>query len=627
MKEKISLPSVELPPSNDPTAKLFSESKIPGVHTDEILEMVGDDDRKRLPQIIGRYRTAYPDNFSNKSNNKEVVDSKTLRDILSDVAALKEAAPVGYVKVEDIIRRSRSEANEMISIIKQEGSRRPEQCRRYANGQFVHPELADLILARLAVDFAYNPISEPSFSPGINGAKTAPPPKPSSDNRRHRVETRDVSMPAIELPDDKTPEGKEHSEPASNDDAGEEVEKDSGRPAKTTEQLLAEDRMTEDSVKAYLMAIRRTPLLSVVEERSLTLRYRAGDMSAKERLINSNLGLVVSIAKKHTGRGLDFLDLIQAGNLGLIRAIERYDPDYRIRDPETGQVIKDEPLKLSTLATWWIKQAVYREISNRGRGIRLPIHVFESIFRLNRAIRQAAVDAGDALTQSELAARLGVRVEDMEQVLNYNRTIESLDAGLLRGRGSLDEESPRHQFISDKKMADPELAMAYQTAKKELRTLMQQFGLNKKEIHILNLRLGLNKSTGADCTLEEIGQYYNVSRERIRQIESRALRKLKFEAKRRGLVKNIKLYIGLLQQCGRAELSAADEQDDAGVLGEPVNPIALPSMTNEPELYPHPYHQLKEHDLVLFWRKVAALSPKERENSSVMHRVKSNLNW
>lgn len=261
---------------------------------------------------------------------------------------------------------------------------------------------------------------------------------------------------------------------------------------------------SEDPVHLYLKEIGNYPLLTIEEEVSLSKRIENGDEEAKNILAESNLRLVVSIAKKYVGRGLSFLDLIQEGNLGLIKAVEKF--DYT------------KGFKFSTYATWWIRQAITRSIADQSRTIRIPVHMSEIINRTYRASRSLLQTLGREPTEQELAEEVNLPIEKVREVLKISSDPVSLDT-------PIGEEDDSHlgDFIKDEAVMGPEEAASYSILKDQIAKLLDT--LTEREQRVLILRFGL--SDGRTRTLEEVGKEFNVTRERIRQIEAKALRKLR----------------------------------------------------------------------------------------------------
>lgn len=262
--------------------------------------------------------------------------------------------------------------------------------------------------------------------------------------------------------------------------------------------------LTDDSVRMYLREIGRIPLLNGVEEVELAKRMEGGDLTAKKRLAEANLRLVVSIAKKYIGRGLSLLDLIQEGNTGLLRAVEKF--NYR------------KGFKFSTYATWWIRQAITRAIADQARTIRIPVHMVEMINKLIRVQRQLVQDLGRTPLPEEVAAEMGIPVDKVEHIIKISQETVSLEAPV-----GDEQDSKLGDFIEDKDSMSPEELAIYQLLKGHVSDFLQF--LSPREQKILRLRFGLED--GRTYTLEEVGKEFGVTRERIRQIEAKALQKLK----------------------------------------------------------------------------------------------------
>ena len=269
---------------------------------------------------------------------------------------------------------------------------------------------------------------------------------------------------------------------------------------------------TEDPVRMYLKEIGNVPLLSTEEEVALAQRVEAGDESAKKQLIEANLRLVVSIAKKYVGRGMPFLDLIQEGNMGLMKAVDKF--DY------------SKGFKFSTYATWWIRQAINRGIADTGRTIRVPVHMVETINKTLRMTRTLLQELGREPTPEEVADRLGVPVARVREVLKISRDPVSLDT-------PIGEEDDSHlgDFIEDDSALSPADSAAFSMLREELSTALES--LTDRERQVVQLRFGL--VDGRARTLEEVGKEFNVTRERIRQIEAKALRKLRHPSRSKRL--------------------------------------------------------------------------------------------
>lgn len=267
------------------------------------------------------------------------------------------------------------------------------------------------------------------------------------------------------------------------------------------------DDVSDDSVRLYLREIGKIPLLSAEEELELAQRVVAGDKKAKDKMAEANMRLVVSIAKRYSGRGLDFLDLIQEGNTGLLRAVEKFDPD--------------KGFKFSTYATWWIRQAITRAIADQARVIRIPVHMVETINKLLRTQRRMTQDLNREPTIEELAKELEMEPDKVEYVMKIKQDIQSLDAGV--GRDGEEEDSSLKDFIEDEESATPEESATNQLLKEQVQSVLS--ALSDREQKIVRMRFGLDN--GKSHTLEEVGQEFAVTRERIRQIEAKALAKLR----------------------------------------------------------------------------------------------------
>lgn len=267
------------------------------------------------------------------------------------------------------------------------------------------------------------------------------------------------------------------------------------------------DDISDDSVRLYLREIGKIPLLNAEEELELANRVVAGDKKAKDKMAEANMRLVVSIAKRYSGRGLDFLDLIQEGNTGLLRAVEKFDPD--------------KGFKFSTYATWWIRQAITRAIADQARTIRIPVHMVETINKLLRTERRLTQELNREPTNEELAKELEMDIEKVEYVKKIKQDITSLDAGV--GRDGEDEDSTLGEFIEDEDGKTPQEAAAEQLLKEQVQEVLAS--LSDREQKIIRMRFGLDN--GKSHTLEEVGQEFAVTRERIRQIEAKALAKLR----------------------------------------------------------------------------------------------------
>jgi RNA polymerase primary sigma factor len=267
------------------------------------------------------------------------------------------------------------------------------------------------------------------------------------------------------------------------------------------------DDISDDSVRLHLREIGKIPLLNAEEELALAQKVVAGDKRAKDKMAEANMRLVVSIAKRYSGRGLDFLDLIQEGHTGLLRAVEKFDPD--------------KGFKFSTYATWWIRQAITRAIADQARTIRIPVHMVETINKLLRTQRRMTQELNREPSIEELAKELEMEPEKVEHVMKIKQDISSLDAGV--GRDGDEDENVLGDFIEDEESATPEESAASQLLKEQVQSVLSN--LSDREQKIIRMRFGLDN--GKSHTLEEVGQEFAVTRERIRQIEAKALAKLR----------------------------------------------------------------------------------------------------
>jgi RNA polymerase primary sigma factor len=265
------------------------------------------------------------------------------------------------------------------------------------------------------------------------------------------------------------------------------------------------DDISDDSVRLYLREIGKIPLLSAEEELALAQRVVAGDKHAKDKMAEANMRLVVSIAKRYVGRGLDLLDLIQEGNTGLLRAVEKFDPD--------------KGFKFSTYATWWIRQAITRAIADQARTIRIPVHMVETINKLLRTQRRLTQELNREPTNDEIAKAMEIEVDKVEHIMKIKQDISSLDASVHED----EEDSVLGDFIEDEDTVSPEESATSQLLKEHVKEMLN--GLTEREQKIIRLRFGLED--GKNYTLEEVGQEFSVTRERIRQIEAKALAKLR----------------------------------------------------------------------------------------------------
>ena len=284
--------------------------------------------------------------------------------------------------------------------------------------------------------------------------------------------------------------------------------KDEDTPAPTGEQSVTVD----DPVKVYLKEIGRVPLLSSEEEVDLAIRISSGDVAAKQRLSEANLRLVVSIAKRYLGRGMQFLDLIQEGNLGLIKAVEKF--DYT------------KGFKFSTYATWWIRQAITRAIADQARTIRIPVHMVETINKVKKVQSQLLHQNGHEPSPDEIAEEIDMPVDKVREIMRVAQEPVSLETPIGE-----EEDSHLGDFIPDNDAPAPADAASHTMLREQLADVLST--LTPREAKVLKLRFGLED--GRSRTLEEVGKEFNVTRERIRQIEAKALRKLRHPSRSRKL--------------------------------------------------------------------------------------------
>lgn len=281
---------------------------------------------------------------------------------------------------------------------------------------------------------------------------------------------------------------------------------------------------TDDSVRIYLQQIGKIPLLTTEEELKIAQKIQEEDSEiAKNMLVNANLRLVVSIAKKYIGRGLSFLDLIQEGNMGLMKAAERF--DYT------------KGYKFSTYATWWVQQAITRAIADKARIIRLPIHMIESLSKIRKATIDLTTELGRAPSKQEIAYRLGLSVNKLTSLVKSAQSTISIEAPA----NQKEDSTKIADYIVDESTITPDSRVSQENLFEDIRKMLSQ--LSPKERDVLILRYGLDNN-GTKKTLDEIGSQYGVSRERIRQIENRAISKLKKLCKNNNLNKGLKNYFG-----------------------------------------------------------------------------------
>ena len=291
-----------------------------------------------------------------------------------------------------------------------------------------------------------------------------------------------------------------------------EIEKGYEKTAEESENSFTERGNAEDPVRMYLKEIGRIPLLSSEEEIELAKRMEEGDEEAKKKLSEANLRLTVSIAKRYSGRGMQFLDLIQEGNLGLIKAVEKF--DYR------------KGYKFSTYATWWIRQSITREIADQARTIRIPVHMVETMNRVNRTSRRLLQEYGREPTPEEIAEAMNLPVERVLEISKISQEPVSLETPIGE-----EEDSHLGDFIQDEHIPVPADEAAHTLLREQLEKVMDT--LSEREQKVLALRFGLED--GKPHTLEEVGREFQVTRERIRQIEAKALRKLRHPTRSRKL--------------------------------------------------------------------------------------------
>ncbi len=296
------------------------------------------------------------------------------------------------------------------------------------------------------------------------------------------------------------------------DDVEEEAE-DLERVQEEVDEMLAKDGLPiDDPVRMYLKEIGKVPLLTADKELELACRMSMGDAAAKKQLVEANLRLVVSIAKRYVNRGMFFLDLIQEGNLGLMRAVEKF--DY------------NKGYKFSTYATWWIRQAITRAIADQARTIRIPVHMVETINKVLRVSRQLLQDFGRDATPEEIAAEINMPVEKVREILKIAQEPVSLEMPIGE-----EEDSHLGDFIADDNTPAPADAASYTMLREQLLEVLHT--LNPREEAVLKLRFGLED--GRPRTLEEVGKAFDITRERIRQIEAKALRKLRHPSRSKKL--------------------------------------------------------------------------------------------
>ena len=282
----------------------------------------------------------------------------------------------------------------------------------------------------------------------------------------------------------------------------------------STEEIekLQESFAIDDPVRMYLKEIGRVPLLSADDEREFATSMKNGDENAKNKIVEANLRLVVSIAKKHVGKGMAFLDLIQEGNLGLMKAVEKFD--------------SEKGYKFSTYATWWIRQAITRAIADQARTVRIPVHMVETIHKVSRVSRQLLQELGREPTPEEIADKIDMTPEKVRDTMKYALEPVSLETPIGE-----EEDSHLGDFIPDEDSPAPAEAASYTLLKEQLNDVLKT--LTPREEEVLRLRFGLDD--GRTRTLEEVGEKFQITRERIRQIEAKALRKLRHPSRSKKL--------------------------------------------------------------------------------------------
>ena len=301
------------------------------------------------------------------------------------------------------------------------------------------------------------------------------------------------------------------------DDTDDESSGEGGKHANDEPVILADEEITKDvnindPVRMYLKEIGRISLLSPEEELKLSIQIANGDEDAKQQLAESNLRLVVSIAKRYVGRGLLFLDLIQEGSIGLMKAVDKF--DY------------DKGYKFSTYATWWIRQAITRALADQARTIRVPVHMVETINKMVRIQRQMTLELNREPSEEEIAKKMGISVDKVREVIKISQEPVSLETPIGE-----EDDSHLSDFIKDKSSMSPEEYATNEILKEEIKNVLMT--LQEREQEVLELRFGLIDGT---ChTLEEVGKRFNVTRERIRQIEAKALRKLRHPSRAKKL--------------------------------------------------------------------------------------------
>ncbi len=326
------------------------------------------------------------------------------------------------------------------------------------------------------------------------------------------IEAAGVEITVDDILDAFTPEGEE--KPVINGDPlpDDPTQMPDEEPELVDPDALAEEYRVDDPVRMYLKEIGKVKLLTAEEEQALAARIAEGDETAKQKLTEANLRLVVSIAKRYVGRGMQFLDLIQEGNMGLLKAVDKFE--------------LDKGCKFSTYATWWIRQAITRAIADQARTIRVPVHMVETINRVVKTSRQLLQELGREPTTEEIAQKLDMSASRVAEIMKISQDPVSLET-------PIGEEDDSHlgDFIADNDKQEPQEAATQSLLKEQLAEVMES--LTERECKVLSLRFGLED--GRPRTLEEVGREFNVTRERIRQIEAKALRKMRHPSRSKKL--------------------------------------------------------------------------------------------
>lgn len=521
----------------------------------EVRTLLGDKEPELVTDTMKRYETAYPELFVSTDHQPAQLTQKALNFILEDVLAIDEPTPDDWIPTSSINGQLGLTPEQLSAIIQEATAIHPEWSRRYADGPAIHPDLMDLILNHAQLEQAYQAqdIKTDEIELDFFGLEPGPTRiAPSSPTNQKIIRQKTAADKTQKNSIDPSEDSLDDYEPTAADlqsDFDDEPIIRTNRGAasvKTPEQLAAEQDMSNDGVRAYFKRMMHYKIPTPAEEQRLARRYRfQGDLSAKEELINRNLRLVVSIAKRYVGRGLPFADLISEGNIGLIRAVEKFDPD--------------RGFKVSTYATWWIRQAITRAIADQGELIRKPIHMHEKLSRINRAQHELQVEGGrPASTRGELAAKLNMPISELETKLQYLQRPLSLDEGLSRG-GSLEETSLRRDFQPDVKNPDMELVALYRAIQAKIQHWFQVSNLDWRQTAILAARYGLGDAYGDKHTLQEMGDEYQITRERIRQLEVEALDKLRRGIRKLRAEAEFTGYLDILARCRETEVLEANQ--------------------------------------------------------------------